>query len=166
MNNNNEIMKAKFKVGDKVRVLPRTGKPNDYRSAYMGSMLDCVGKVFTIAAVELSDDPDASISDDGYSYTLKEDEMDWSWDSSMLELVEENEEDIYSSLSNQKQYFYLIMKDGEPYRINLNPHKILRDARAIVTTEPEAKVSIYRNLIATTSKCELVIDNIKPYKNE
>lgn len=156
-------MSAKFKVGDKVRVLPRTGKPNDYRSTYMDSMLDYSGKVFTIAAIELNDTPNALIPDDGYFYILKEDKMNWSWDSSMLELVEENEEDIYSSLSDQKQYFYLIMKDGEPYRINLNPHKILRDARAIVTTEPEAKVSIYRNLVGTTSKCELVIDNVKAY---
>lgn len=152
---------TKFNIGDKVRVLPRTGKPDDYRSTYVNNMLDCEGKIFTISAIELNNmDPDASIPDDGYSYTLKEDEMSWSWDSSMLELVEESED----SLSDQKQYFYLIMKDGEPYRINLNPHKILRDARAIVTTEPEAKVSIYRNLIATTSKCELVINNIKPYK--
>lgn len=157
-------MKAKFNIGDKVRVLPRTGKPDDYRSTYMDSMLDYVGKVFTITAVELNDDPDTLISDDGYSYRLKDDEMNWSWDSSMLESVEENEENIYSSLSDQKQYFYLIMKDGEPYRINLNPHKILRDARALATVEPEAKVSIYRNLIATTSKCELLIENIKAYK--
>ena len=164
MNNNNEIMKAKFKVGDKVRVLPRTGKPHDYSSGYIDSMCCLAGKTFTIEDVDTSEDSDPLIPDDGYVYKLKEDIMDWCWDSSMLELVEENEEDIYSSLPNQKQYFYLIMKDGEPYRINLNPHKILRDARAIVTTEPEAKVSIYRNLIATTSKCELVIDNIKPYK--
>ena len=157
-------MEAKFNIGDKVRVLPRTGNPNDYRSGYMECMLDYVGKVFTIAAVEPSDDSNTSIPDDGYSYTLKEDEMDWSWDSSMLELVEENEENVYSSLSDQRQYFYLIMKDGEPYRINLNPHRILRTARAIVTTEPEAKVSIYRNPIATTAKCELVINNVKPYK--
>ena len=157
-------MNTKFKVGDKVRVLPRTGKANDYRSTYMDSMLDYAGKVFTIAAIELNDTPNALIPDDGYSYTLKEDKMNWSWDSSMLELVEANEEDIYSSLSNQKQYFYLIMKDGEPYRINLNPYKILRDARIIATLEPEAKVSIYRNLVGTTSKCELVIDNVKAYK--
>ena len=164
MNNNNEIMKAKFKVGDKVRVLPRTGKPHDYRFSYEDGMCCLAGKTFTIEDVDTSGNSDYSIPDDGYVYKLKEDKTHWSWNSSMLELVEENEEDTYSSLANQKQYFYLIMKDGEPYRINLNPHKILRDARAIVTAEPEAKVSIYRNLIATTSKCELVIDNIKSYK--
>lgn len=157
-------MKAKFNIGDKVRVLPRTGKPDDYRSSYEDSMCRLAGKTFTIEDVNISEDSDSSIPDDGFVYGLKEDIVGWSWDSSMLELVEENEEDIYSSLSDQKQYFYLIMKDGEPYRINLNPHKILRDARALATTEPEAKVSIYRNLIATTSKCELLIENIKAYK--
>ena len=157
-------MKAKFKVGDKVRVLPRTGKQNDYRSGYMNNMLDYVGNIFTIKSMDVSDDIETIIPDDGFVYTLEGDEDNWSWNSSMLELVEEKE-DLYSSLSNSKQYFYLIMKDGEPYRINLNPHKILRDARAIVTTEPEAKVSIYRNLIATTSKCELLIKDIKAYEN-
>lgn len=157
-------MKAKFKVGDKVRVLPRTGKQNNYRSGYMNNMLDYVGNIFTIKSMDVSDDIETVIPDDGFVYTLEGDEDNWSWNSSMLELVEEGK-DLYSSLSNSKQYFYLIMKDGEPYRINLNPHKILRDARALVTVEPKAKVSIYRNLIATTSKCELLIKDIKAYEN-
>lgn len=153
-------MSAKFKVGDKVEVIDRIGYVNDYRSSYVDSMRDLVGKIFTIQSVELSIRPDSTIEDDGYVYTLEEDELKWAWNSSMLKLVEPS----YESLLDSKQYFYLIMKDGEPYRINLNPHKILRDARALATTEPEAKVSIYRNLIATTSKCELVIDNVKAYK--
>lgn len=158
-------METKFKIDDKVRVLPRIGEPDDYRSSYVDDMTDFVGKIFTIKSVELSEDPQSLVEDDGCAYMLKEDRSEWIWNSSMLELVEENKEDLYSSLSDSKQYFYLIMKDGEPYRINLNPHKILRDARALVTVEPEAKVSIYRNLIATTSKCELLIKDIKAYEN-
>ena len=157
-------MKAKFKIGDKVKVLPRTGDANDYRSSYEDNMCCLAGRIFTIKGINTSKDSDSSIPDDGYVYKLREDIMNWNWNSSMLESVEESEKDLYSFLSNQKQYFYLIVKDGEPYRINLNPHKILKDARVLAIMEPEAKVSIYRNLIGTTSKCELVIDNVQAYK--
>lgn len=70
------------------------------------------------------------------------------------------------SLLDSKQYFYLIMKDNTPYRITLNPHKAIKGARVLAIQEPDSTISIYRNLIATTAKCELLIKDIKSYKNE
>lgn len=152
-------MKAKFKVGDKVRVLPRTGDSDDYRSSYEDSMCCLAGRIFTIEDVDVSEDSDSPIPDDGYIYKLREDIMNWNWNSSMLESAE----DYTAVLSDSKQYFYLITKDGEPYRISLNPHKAIKDARTLATKNPDSVISIYRNLIATTAECELLITNVKSY---
>ena len=69
---------SKFKVGDKVRILPRKGKPEDYMGVYINEMLQFVGKITTIRKVN----PDSI-------YLV---ENDWAWDPKALELVDEKEE--------------------------------------------------------------------------
>ena len=72
-----ECNTPKFKVGDKVRILPRKGDPEDYIGTYIDEMLQFVGKTATIRKVDL-----------GSIYLV---ENNWMWDSKALELVDEKE---------------------------------------------------------------------------
>lgn len=139
-------MKAEFKVGDKVRVLPRTGNINDYRDGYVDDMCLLVEKVFTIAKVEASENLDSFIPDDGYVYKLKEDINKWDWNSSMLELVEDD--DI--------QYFYLVVVDGNPVKITLQKKKAVKFGRAYLTQHPESTAFLYKQPILETATIQLV----------
>lgn len=139
-------MKAKFKVGDKVRVLPRTGDANDYRDVYVDDMCILAGKVFTIDAVEISEEAGSLISDDECAYKLKEDINKYNWNSSMLELVEDD--DI--------QYFYLVMVDGNPVKITLQKKKAVKFGRAYLTQHPESTAFLYKQSILETATIQLV----------
>lgn len=139
-------MKAEFKVGDKVRVLPRTGDVNDYRSGYVDHMCLLAGKVFTIDLVEISEESDSLISDDEYTYKLKEDINKYNWNSSMLELVEDD--DI--------QYFYLVVVDGNPVKITLQKKKAVKFGRAYLTQHPESTAFLYKQPILETATIQLV----------
>jgi len=70
---------SKFKVGDKVRILPRKGKPEDYIGVYINEMLQFVGKITTIRSIESNSR--ISLADNR-----------WTWDPKALELVDEKEE--------------------------------------------------------------------------
>ena len=97
--------KPKFKIGDKVRILPRQGSSRDYRSSYVDKMLDCVGKTGTIIKCTPTNLMARKHPDDSYVYTLRN--FNWSWTSSMLELVEEeiNKEEL--NLFPTKKHYQL-----------------------------------------------------------
>lgn len=139
-------MKAKFKVGDKVKVLPRTGYPDDYRSDYVDDMCCLIGKILTIENIDTSEDSDSLIPDDGYVYKLKEDIMHWNWNSSMLELVEDDD----------VQYFYLVMVDKNPVKITLQKKKAVKFGRAYLTQHPESTAFLYKQSILETATIQLV----------
>lgn len=152
-------MKAKFKVGDKVRVLPRTGKTNDYRSDYVDDMCCLAGKIFTIENVDTSEDSDSLIPDDGHVYKLKEDTMDWNWNSSMLELVEDimdRNSSMPELVEDDVQYFYLVMVDGNPVKITLQKKKAVKFGRAYLTQHPESTAFLYKQPILKTATIQLV----------
>lgn len=139
-------MKAKFKVGDKVRVLPRTGKPNDYRFSYEDGMCCLAGKTFTIEYLDTAGNSNYPIPDDGYVYKLKEDIKHWNWNSSMLELVEDDD----------VQYFYLVMVDKNPVKITLQKKKAVKFGRAYLTQHPESTAFLYKQSILETATIQLV----------
>ena len=69
----------KFKVGDKVRILPRIYKPEEYIDVYIDEMLKYVGKISTISYIKSNSS--IYLVDNG-----------WTWDPKALELVDEKEE--------------------------------------------------------------------------
>jgi len=104
---------SKFKIGDKVRILPRKGSSGDYRANYVNEMLDYVGKTTTIIDYKLSNAGACKWPDDGYIYTLKG--FAWAWNSSMLELVEDSD-------SKEEKYIHPSqLKDGDIIKIWLEP---------------------------------------------
>ena len=81
-------MKAKFKIGDKVRIKPRTHEANDYRFSFTDNMVRYVGKVTTITDASYNRALNTfPVPDDGWKYELSEPNQYW-WSSGMLELVE------------------------------------------------------------------------------
>lgn len=83
-------MKATFKVGDRVRIKRRVGKPSDYSFSFPDEMACLEGQIFTVREVKkyessLAYIKLAYIKDDGYQYHLLGDGNNWSWASSMLE---------------------------------------------------------------------------------
>lgn len=140
-------MKAKFKVGDKVKVLPRTGDSDDYRSGYEDSMCCLAGRIFTIKDIDTPENSDSLIPDDGYVYKLEEDIMRWNWNSSMLELVDDDDD---------VQYFYLVVVDRNPVKITLQKKKAVKFGRAYLTQHPESTAFLYKQPILETATIQLV----------
>lgn len=82
-------MEPKFKVGDKVKILPRIGSKNDYPGCYLDEMLQYVNTIHIIETVKFFNNKrDYIFAYDGYSYTLKGID-DYIWTSPMLEKVSE-----------------------------------------------------------------------------
>ena len=81
-------MEPKFKVGDKVKILPRIMHKDDYPGKYLDEMLKYVGTIHTIETVKFrNDERDYIFAYDGYNYTLKD--ISYIWTSPMLEKVNE-----------------------------------------------------------------------------
>ena len=80
--------KPKFKVGDKVKVLPNGKQLKNYRGGWVPSMNTCVNKEFVIQKI-LS--PDETILYSHYGYLLDGDPI-WTFDERNLELVKEKKE--------------------------------------------------------------------------
>lgn len=105
----------KFKVGDKVRILPRKDSSGDYRFSYVNEMLDYVGKTATIINYTFLKDSAKKWPDDGYAYTLKG--LGWAWSSSMLKLVEDSD-------SKEEKYIHPSqLKDGDIIKIWNKPNR-------------------------------------------
>lgn len=82
-------MESKFKVGDKIKILPRIGDTNDYPGRYVDQMLQYVNRIYTIETVTLRvDNCIYMFKCDGYNYTLKGIDK-YLWTSPMLEKVSE-----------------------------------------------------------------------------
>lgn len=110
-------MAPKFKIGDKVRILPRQGSSEDYRSAYVDEMLKYVGRTATIKWCNITDLIAGKWPDDGYVYMLEEFGFGWNWNSSMLELVENSD-------SKEEEYIHPSkLKDGDFIRIRTGNYK-------------------------------------------
>lgn len=89
-------MKATFKVGDRVRIKRRVGKPSDYSFSFPDEMACLEGQIFTIKEVWKYEYSSANIKDDGYEYRLLE--VGFAWASSMLEKVSDSTS-VYTSES-------------------------------------------------------------------
>lgn len=82
-------MEPKFKVGDKVKILPRIMHKDDYPGKYLDKMLQYVGTIHTIETVKFRNDKrDYIFAYNGYNYTLKGIDT-YIWTSPMLEKVSE-----------------------------------------------------------------------------
>jgi len=76
-----------YKVGDKVRVIPRTKTYDEYPFGYVDPMLKYVGKIFEIEEIrKAEDDSKCTINGDYHKYILKN--CHYWWHSSMFEKVE------------------------------------------------------------------------------
>lgn len=82
-------MEAKFKIGDKVKILPRNGRADQYRSYYATNMIRYIGQIATICACVCDDENPIVYNDDGYVYRLDIDGKNHNWNSSMLAPLEE-----------------------------------------------------------------------------
>lgn len=82
-------MEPKFKVGDKVKILPRIGSKNDYPACYIDEMLQYVGTIHIIEEIVCRDSNDNTFKYkcDGYNYILSD--LKHIWTSPMLEKVSE-----------------------------------------------------------------------------
>lgn len=95
-------MEATFKIGDRVRIKRRVGKPSDYSFSFPDEMAYLEGQIFTIKEVWKYEYSSANIKDDGYQYYLLEDGNIFAWASSMLEKVSDSTSDstsVYTSES-------------------------------------------------------------------
>ena len=81
--------KPKFKIGDKVKVLPNGKQLKNYHGGWVPSMNTCVNKEFVIQKI-LS--PDETILYSHYGYLLDGDPI-WTFDERNLELVKEEKEE-------------------------------------------------------------------------
>lgn len=104
----------KFKVGDKVRILPRKYKPEEYIGVYIDEMLQYVGKISTIRKIESN----SGILLNNYSCI---------WDTKALELVDEKEEsktmDINQAIDKPETQFEAelnLFPTKKHYQLNFN----------------------------------------------
>lgn len=94
-------MAHQYKVGDKVRIKERKGKPGDYPCYFSDKMSEQKGKIFTIREIKkLSSDADIEkkckfYNEDEYYYLFEE--IAYGWHSSMFELVSEDHESTTST---------------------------------------------------------------------
>lgn len=78
-------MEPLYKVGDKVLVITRTEEPRKYRFTFADVMTNYTGRVVTITSVKIPHTADVRvIPDDGYRYTILEDDGRFVWASSMF----------------------------------------------------------------------------------
>lgn len=75
-----------YKIGDKVRIIKRTGHSDDYPFSFTDIMTRCTGKVYEIENIDETSDSACKINGDFHLYHLKG--TRYSWHSSMFELVE------------------------------------------------------------------------------
>lgn len=54
-----------------------------------------------------------------------------------------------------KQYFYLVMVDNEPVKIELQEYKALKFGKRALSANKNSRVQLYRQEITTTGKIEL-----------
>ena len=94
-------MEAKFKVGDKVKVLPRDSNIN-YRSGYVDGMLKHVGKIATIIRCFDAVKTGKSFNDDSMIYHLDITDRIYSWNSSMLASLEETSSTLIGKILSQR----------------------------------------------------------------
>ena len=73
--------KPKFKIGDRVRILPKNPLFDYHNVGYTPQMETLAGNIWTILSCKPHDDKPI------YVYKLKEDEDKWNWIEEMLELV-------------------------------------------------------------------------------
>ena len=89
-------MEPLYKVGDKVRIVERIYPEFDYRCAFMDSMSELAGKIFTVYSVKEGTNITFNIPDDGHIYKLKGGDCEgYLWSSSMLEPI--NVDNTYNS---------------------------------------------------------------------
>lgn len=86
-------MEPFFKIGDYVKVLPRTKESGAYRCGFANDMTELQGQVFQVTDVHEHGHPRQQfiVPDDGYVYTLDGEADDCSWSSGMLELFKSEE---------------------------------------------------------------------------
>lgn len=100
--------KPKFKVGDKVKVLPNGKQLKNYHGGWIPSMNTCVNKEFVIQKI-LS--PNEEIHYSHYGYLL-EGGVIWTFDERNLELVKEKEENPANIIFKFKKNKIIAKREG------------------------------------------------------
>lgn len=95
-------MEAQFKIGDKVKILPRDYRPDQYRSTYTYGMTKYVGQIAIICKCTCIEENPAYYVDDGYSYRLDIDKEIYCWNSSMLASLEETSSTPIDKILSQR----------------------------------------------------------------
>lgn len=95
-------MEAQFKVGDKVKVLPRNYPVDRYRSRYTDGMTKYIGQIATICERYCNVEYPTSYNDDGYIYKLDVDCKTWNWNSSMLAPLKETSSTPIDKILSQR----------------------------------------------------------------
>lgn len=105
-----------MKIGDKVRILPRDGRPEDYAFTYTDKMCAFSGKIATIIDIGRGCAAFRSIPDDGNLYKLDIDGHRYNWASSMLSICKGNGtiSEIQEVLEVKPE------KEDQRYEINFN----------------------------------------------
>ncbi len=105
-----------MKVGDTVKILPKTGSDAYYSFYYTDNMAEeYAGKTAKIVSIEKGHGHRGTIPDDGQIYYLDIDKREFQWASSMLELVEASVKDVISEIRN-----VLEVKDDQKYELKFN----------------------------------------------
>lgn len=104
-------MSTVYKVGDKVRIVKRIGNGSGYRFSFVDNMAKLEGNIYKIISITEGNQHCPKIPDDGFCYNL-EDSGDFSWASSMFELVEETspiskEEPKVLDFTHKKKHYQL-----------------------------------------------------------
>lgn len=106
-----------MRVGDKVRIAPRRGRPYDYSFNYIDDMVEYAGKTATIVNIRKSGDihRTGNIPDDGKVYTLDIDNGQYEWASSMLLPANTSTTDQIKEVLKVR-----VADDDNRYQINFN----------------------------------------------
>lgn len=139
------VLLPKFKIGDKVRILPRKGDSMEYPCGYASEMEGFVDNIYTIASIvrnENKEDEQKEYYEEPYIYKLKEN--NWNWCSAALELVSESTNlksidrtDIIDAVDFSKQF---IKSGGSGYDIDK-----VKQIKSINTNEKEIVLTINKN---------------------
>ena len=81
-----------FKPGDKVKIKSDLRKGDQYPFGVSGSMEDFAGKICTVKTIKENSYayPSSYLGNDGFEYTLEEDELGYAWSSPMFDLTKLN----------------------------------------------------------------------------
>lgn len=119
-------MDSLFKIGDYVKVLPRTSESGCYRCGFVDDMAKLEGQVFQVIEVhEHGSRQHFNIPDDGCVYTLAN-AGGWSWPSGMLEMYKHEEPKEKEATFSVGDIVEILPREGKAYDYT-NPYVTAMD---------------------------------------